>query len=251
MLDPREPRIDEDDAVADFDPDARTPELQRAIDDFEAAGWRPIDPADPAPTQWWIRQPPLHNTWPELVSDRGDRVADKRGRDVDRRFPAVRLVVHMNQSTFWWDTRDPCRVEDPGSPGAPITAEQAFELLGHSRVTIQPVLDLNSMAPVDGYEVRGRLRQTVVMKSAGACPFPYCDTFSRHQQCDHTINWPRGPSGVGNLAVADTTHHRVKTHSSWQVRQPFPGMYVWKDPYGQCYLVDHHGTRDVPLGEAA
>ncbi len=157
----------------------------------------------------------------------------------------------MNQSTFWWDTRDPCRVEDPGNPSAPITAGQAFELLGHSRVTLQPVLDLNGMAPVDGYEVRGRLRQSVVIKSAGVCPFPYCDTFSRHQQCDHTISWPRGPTEVGNLAVTDTRHHRLKTHSRWQVRQPFPGTYVWKDPYGQRYLVDHTGTQEVPLDRAA
>ncbi len=38
-------------------------------------------------------------------------------------------------------------------------------------------------------------------------------------------------------------HHRIKTHGNWQVRQPFPGIYLWRDPYGATYLVDHAGTR--------
>ena len=41
-------------------------------------------------------------------------------------------------------------------------------------------------------------------------------------------------------------HHRIKTHGRWAVRQPFPGLYVWRDPYGATYLVDHTGTRRIP-----
>ena len=37
-------------------------------------------------------------------------------------------------------------------------------------------------------------------------------------------------------------HHRVKTHNRWQVRQPFPGMFVWRSPHGRYHLVDHTGT---------
>jgi hypothetical protein len=40
-----------------------------------------------------------------------------------------------------------------------------------------------------------------------------------------------------------TGHHRIKTHGRWQVKQPFPGIYVWRDPHGAFYLVDHTGTR--------
>jgi hypothetical protein len=42
-----------------------------------------------------------------------------------------------------------------------------------------------------------------------------------------------------------TTHHRIKTHGGWQVQQPFPGIYVWRDPHGEFYLVDHTGTRRI------
>ena len=37
-----------------------------------------------------------------------------------------------------------------------------------------------------------------------------------------------------------------------QVQQPFPGIYLWRDPFGAHYLVDHTGTRRLgPTGEAA
>jgi hypothetical protein len=41
-------------------------------------------------------------------------------------------------------------------------------------------------------------------------------------------------------------HHRIKTHTAWRVEQPYPGVYVWRDPYGVHYLVDHTGTRRLP-----
>ena len=41
-------------------------------------------------------------------------------------------------------------------------------------------------------------------------------------------------------------HHRIKTHRRWQVAQPYPGIYLWRDPHGATYLVDHTGTRRPP-----
>jgi hypothetical protein len=42
-----------------------------------------------------------------------------------------------------------------------------------------------------------------------------------------------------------TSHHRIKTHGRWDVQQPFPGIYLWRDPHGAFYLVDHTGTRRI------
>jgi hypothetical protein len=42
-----------------------------------------------------------------------------------------------------------------------------------------------------------------------------------------------------------TFHHRIKTHGRWDVQQPYPGLYVWRDPWGAYYLVDHTGTRAI------
>ena len=55
-----------------------------------------------------------------------------------------------------------------------------------------------------------------------------------------------GQSRLGNYGPLSTPHHRLKTHSPWRVKQPFPGIYLWRDPHGAHYLVDHTGTRVVP-----
>ena len=74
-------------------------------------------------------------------------------------------------------------------------------------------------------------------------------------QIDHTVPHPRGRGGggteaaglseVGNYGPMTGFHHRVKTHGGWQVAQPFPGIYLWRDPHGATYLVDHTGTRRI------
>ncbi len=72
-------------------------------------------------------------------------------------------------------------------------------------------------------------------------------------QIDHTEPYVRpgpadhagGQSRVGNYGPMTTTHHRIKTFGRWQVKQPFPGIYLWRDPHGAFYLVDHTGTRRI------
>jgi hypothetical protein len=54
-----------------------------------------------------------------------------------------------------------------------------------------------------------------------------------------------GQSRVGNYGPMTGHHHRIKTHGNWQVKQPFPGIYLWRDPHGVLYLVDHTGTSRV------
>ncbi|MDX6371271.1 MAG: hypothetical protein QOD98_259, partial [Nocardioidaceae bacterium] len=77
--------------------------------------------------------------------------------------------------------------------------------------------------------------------------FPFASSLSRTKQVDHTIPYDEGgETGVGNYGPMTLPHHRIKTHSSWQVQQPFPGIYLWRDPHGAFYLVDHTGTRRIP-----
>jgi hypothetical protein len=59
----------------------------------------------------------------------------------------------------------------------------------------------------------------------------------------HGVDRPAGQSRVGNYGPMTQRHHRIKTHGAWQVQQPFAGIYVWRDPHGALYLVDHTGTR--------
>ncbi len=130
----------------------------------------------------------------------------------------------------------------------PVTEAWITRVLGpHAKFKITPVLDLAGQAPVDAYEIPDRHRQAVHLITP-ADTFPFASSLSRNQQVDHTIPFDEGgPSGVGNYGPMTLRHHRIKTHSAgWQVKQPFPGIYIWRDPHGEFYLVDHTGTRRLP-----
>ena len=74
--------------------------------------------------------------------------------------------------------------------------------------------------------------------------FPFASNLSRNKQVDHTIPFDQGgESAIGNYGPMTIRHHRIKTYGGWQVQQPFPGIYVYRDPHGAFYLVDHTGTR--------
>ena len=119
---------------------------------------------------------------------------------------------------------------------------------------IKPVLDLTGQAPVDAYELPDRLREAVHLTTP-ADVFPYATSTSRNVDIDHTEEYDptnatraekHWSTRLTNLGPLNRTHHRIKTHGSWTLRQPFQGIYLWRDPHGQIYLVDHTGTHPVP-----
>ncbi len=134
----------------------------------------------------------------------------------------------------------------------PVTEAWITRVLGpRATFKVQPVLDLAGQAPVDAYEIPDRHRQAVHLMTP-ADTFPFASSLSRKQQVDHTIPYDEGgESGVGNYGPMTGTHHRIKTHGDWQVQQPFPGIYVWRDPHGALYLVDHTGTRRIRGGSGS
>ena len=155
--------------------------------------------------------------------------------------PTVVLLVHLYGGA---DRERIVRVEGHG----PVTEDWVRDVLGpKARFTIQPVLDLEGQAPVDAYEIPDRHRTAVhLMTPADIFPYASCTDSSTdtRMQVDHTIPHDQGGvSGIGNYGPMTITHHRIKTHGHFQCRQPFPGIYLWRDPYGAMYLVDHTGTR--------
>ena len=134
------------------------------------------------------------------------------------------------------------RVEGHG----PVTEDWITRVLGpKAKFKIQPVLDLAGQAPVDAYEIPSRHRQAVHLMTP-ADTFPFASSLSRKKQVDHTIPFDEGgETGIGNYGPMTVPLHRLKTHGGWQVKQPFPGIYVWRDPHGAYYLVDNTGTRRI------
>ena len=170
------------------------------------------------------------------------------GVDVDwsKLLPAVTILVHMYRGTADAPSEGVARIEGVG----PISdAYLSRHLCRAASVTVVPVFDIEGQAPVDSYEIPDCHRRAVHLM----CPadvFPFAPNTSRDKQIDHTVPYQHSPPGagqsrIGNYGPMTPFHHRVKTHGNWQVQQPFPGIFIWRDPHGAYYLVDHTGTRRI------
>jgi hypothetical protein len=94
------------------------------------------------------------------------------------------------------------------------------------------------------YEPRAATKDAVMGRDR-TCRFPGCRRGARACQCDHTIPWPHGPTCACNLGCLCTRHHRLKTHTRWRLRQPWPGVFLWRSPSGRYWLVDGTGSSEL------
>jgi len=147
--------------------------------------------------------------------------------------PATTLYVHVRPD----DTAD---LERYGVLALPSVKG----LLEDCQVTVKPVIDLAHLAPSSGYRPSDSLREGIILTNP-RCPFPYCDFDARKSQQDHTIPYPRGQTTADNLGPPCPRHHNVKTHGTWQLKQPFRGIFVWRSPTGRIYATD--GKETLPL----
>ena len=156
--------------------------------------------------------------------------------------PATTLYVHHTTGA---DGQPRWSLEGIGA----ITEREARDLIGHSAVTVKPVIDLHQEVTCAGYQTSERLREVQVLLNP-ECYFPFCTANARNGDYDHVIPSPRGPTSSTNGALPCRHHHRTKTHGKWVVKEPFPGIYVWRSPTGRIYLVDRRGNT-TSLGRAA
>jgi hypothetical protein len=162
--------------------------------------------------------------------------------------PAVTIYLHFDGEVVTRGQDGIARWEGEG----PITLAQVREHFGpHCQLTIKPVIDLAGQVPVDAYEVGDHRREAVHLRTP--CDiWPWADNRTRGQDIDHTEPYrspdeggPPGQTGLHNLGPMTRFHHRMKTHTGWQVRQPFSGIFIWRTPLGDHLLEDHTGTRRI------
>ncbi len=173
--------------------------------------------------------------------------------DWSKFLPAVTVYVHLYGGV---DGDGIARIEGVG----PLTEAWVREHLGpHAHFTITPVHDIEGQAPVDGYEIPDRHRQAVHLMTP-ADTFPHSPNIAVPTDRPHH-RLPARCGGQGSRPIQGRAnygkprrilHHRIKTFTGWEAKQPFPGIYIWRDPFGAHYLVDHTGTRRLgQTGEAA
>jgi hypothetical protein len=173
--------------------------------------------------------------------------------------PSLTMNLHLSVEDLTNSSGGVVRWEGEG----PITHQFVHDYLRPlHRYVIQPVLDLANQAPVDAYEIPDRHRKAVRLITP-ADIFPYSSNLSADLDCDHTLAYVHArtsalekhcASRLGNYGPLGRYHHRIKTHGRWVVRQPFTGVYLWRDPHGQIYLSDCTGTHRIrthtPAGPA-
>ncbi|SDT18370.1 hypothetical protein SAMN04489812_4476 [Microlunatus soli] len=169
--------------------------------------------------------------------------------DPNRLAPRRVLHVHVCADALMNPDQHPARTEGL----RPMVAASVRKWLDGSRVTVQPVIDPDNIQPVDSYETPPRIAEAIFTRSPGSV-FPWSSSLGRNLDHDHTISYvpppegPPGQTGVHSLGLLNRPELRGKTFLIVRVRQPQPGVFVWRTDYGRVIITNPAGTHDLGTG---
>jgi hypothetical protein len=170
--------------------------------------------------------------------------------DAERLRPRAVVYVHLHEAALTGLSAAAARVQGLG----PVALHQLRDLLGHARVTVNPVKDLTDRVRLSCYEHPTALKERVRLITDGD-RFPYAGGEGGGADFDHPEPFqrdgPAGQTGTHNSAPLGRRHHRWKTHAGYTSRQCGDGRYVWRTPHGRYFMVDHTGTRPLDPAHGA
>jgi hypothetical protein len=113
---------------------------------------------------------------------------------------------------------------------------QLTELLRQLGITPAPIAkgECDHQHREDRYRPSRKLQHLIRARTA-TCPAPGCNAHATHNEVDHTIPWPAGPTEQGNLSPPCSRHHHAKHGPGWKLEQPEPGVMQWTPPNGRVY----------------
>lgn len=157
------------------------------------------------------------------------------GREVDGEHQtSVEVQVTLDAATLAGLADNPGELAGFG----PIPAEMARELAAAARRWRTGLVDEHTGQLKDlsaAYRPR-RLLARFVQARDRTCCFPGCRQPARRCDLDHTVPHEQGGATVaGNLGPLCRFHHRLKTHTSWSLSQPEPGLFLWVSPTGRVH----------------
>jgi hypothetical protein len=179
------------------------------------------------------------------------------GLDQRKLRPKVVLHIHLSEEALMARRLlrgGLARLEGIG----PVTLGQVRRFLGDAPcdVHVQPVIDPQDVPPVDSYEIPRRIHEAMFLRMPASC-FPYA-TRTERMDLDHTKSYiplvrggPSAQTGIHNLGPLSRLEHRIKTFGRWRVRQPEPGVWIWRSPHHAYYLVSSTGTHYLGTGPFA
>ena len=180
--------------------------------------------------------------------------ATRTGGTTDADLPAARaleLHLHFKAGLSSGLEIDPCGRLDEGQRLMLLDLVKSWCGDTHTRITLKPVIDLNTELHTLGYAPTDRQREQIILRDR-TCVFPWCSQPALRCDLDHTTSFDHnaaadgrpqpGPTITSNLGALCRRHHRLKTHGRWQVSQPASGVFEWTSPHGHTYRRDHTGT---------
>jgi hypothetical protein len=177
--------------------------------------------------------------------------------DHGRRIYQTVINLHITDQTLLAG-QGIARIEGHG----PTYTHRLEELLGHRRIVLRPVIDLNQTLSVHAYEIPTRIRDHTNQRyPIEQFPYGTAETHTTTRttgdtagttstDLDHIKPYqpgaPSAQTSTDNLAPLRRYTHRLKTHGNWNVRRINPHTLEWTSPHGYQWHVDHNGTHPVP-----
>jgi hypothetical protein len=110
------------------------------------------------------------------------------------------------------------------------------DLLRRLNITVTPIAKGScDHANAENRYTPSRKLGHLVRARTATCPAPGCGAHAYHNDLDHTVPHPDGPTDECNIAPPCRRHHRVKQAPGWKLEQPEPGVMRWTTPSGRSY----------------
>ena len=236
------------DPIYDTPPTAPPPTASPPHDPSGGAPDTALEPTEPAETTGPVMDDAaLRELNRKLASIRDDAYTTGLGATGHRPAPTTLYLHITDQTLLAGEGAGVARVERFG----PVYTARLQELLGHSHITLKPVIDLDDKLNVNAYEIPRRIREHVKLTHPVE-QFPYGGAETTNStDLDHIQPYnfsdtgPPAQTSTTNLAPLGRYSHRVKTHGHWTVKRLNNGTLEWTTKHGYKFHVNHTGTHPI------
>ncbi|MGO1315987.1 MAG: DUF222 domain-containing protein [Cellulomonadaceae bacterium] len=199
----------------------------------------PLTSEPPETTEAWASEPVALPDPPDLpgLPDPPDLPDPPGRRRLRARTSRTVINVTVPITTLLGLDDEPAQLAGYG----PISATTARRLAAHGtwrRLLTDPasgaVLDVGRTRYRPPADLAAHVRERDQV-----CARPGCSSPATSCELDHTIEFARadGTTAHTNLGPLCRRDHQIKTDGGFTVVQPVPGVFVWRTPTGQVYVV--------------
>ena len=114
-----------------------------------------------------------------------------------------------------------------------------------TKITIKPVIDLNTPLSASGYAIPDRIREFVILRD-GACVFPWCTRPARRCDVDHVDSYDHQADAEGTTTVRPDAHRQPRRALPVPPPRQDPHRLALRDGPTRCLRVDQPPRPPVP-----